>query len=336
MPQGEGDAIVESLRLIDEYCQSELAGKAARTVDAYTRILHQVALWLATTRGTEGLFRPGDLTQAAVAAYISELRERKLSWNHLKRIQSVLNRFCNWLITRGVLSSNPTRGVVVGTPPAHNQRGLTEAQRTILRRLVERPDDLQSGSARGRGGDLRGAAIFALGYWAGCSVGEISSLLASDVHLDADAAWLHIGNARGASRSIPLRDEVRVALTGYLGSASRCQTSEYLFTSQRERVPVPQAEPDGWRLGEAAIHAWWRSLKAAAGESEWPLVGDITFLDLRHDFEQRAEAAGWLPEVLRSYLGYVPRRSAATGRQPMAILLIGRPDLAEKLRAVRG
>ena len=153
MPQGEATRVrdcKESFRLIDEYCQSELAGKAPRTVDAYTRILHQVALWLATTRGTEGLFHPADLTQAAVAAYIGELRERKLSWSHLKRTQSVLSQFCNWLIARGVLSSNPTRGVVIGTPTYRDQRGLTEVQRSILRRLVAQPASPAQGIARGK------------------------------------------------------------------------------------------------------------------------------------------------------------------------------------------
>jgi site-specific recombinase XerC len=340
VPQGAGDTIAgqqgDPLHLIDDYQQAELARKAPRTLDAYTRILRQLALWLSITYGTEGLFHPEALTQADVATYIGELRERGLSQSHLRRTLSVLNRFCNWLMTRGVLSSNPTHGVVVGTPPAHDHRGLTEVQRTILRRLVEQPDEALSGSVRGRGGDLRGGAIFALAYWAGCSVSEVSSLLASDVHLEGEAAWLHIGNARGASRSIPLREEARVALTNYLGSASRCQASAYLFTSQRERVPIPATEPDGWRLGEAALHAWWRSLKAGAAASEWPLVGAITLLDLRHDFEQRAEAAAWSPEVLSLYLGYASRHREAAGQKHMAVTLIGRPDLERKLRAIHG
>jgi integrase len=168
-------------------------------------------------------------------------------------------------------------------------------QRSILRRLVEQPDGPLAGSAQGEGGDLRGAAIFALAYWAGCSVGEISSLLASDVHLGGEVAWLHIGSARGASRSIPLREKVRIALANYLGSAARCQASVYLFTSQRERVPVPVTELGGWRLGEAAL-------------SRSSISGTISSSGQRRP-----------PDVLRLFLGYPSRRGATAGQKQLVV-----------------
>ena len=65
--------------------------------------------------------------------------------------------------------------------------------------------------------------------------------------------------------------------------------------------------------------------QGCAGESEWPLVGDITFLDLRHDFEQRAEEAGWQPEVLRSYLGYASRRMLQLDRSQWRLLWLDGP-----------
>jgi site-specific recombinase XerD len=340
VPQEEDNAsarsLEESLRVLDDYRRSELAGNAPRTVDAYVRVLRQVALWLAAMRDGEGLFHPEDLTEAAVAAYIGALRERDFSWGHLKRVLSVLNQFCNWLIARGTLPTNPTRGIAIGAQPPPGPRGLTGAQRSTLRRLVAQPASPGQEIARGRGGDPRGAAMFALGYWAGCSVGEISSLLVSHTHLEAGEGWLQIGGPRGRSREIPLRDEVVEALAKYLGSGRRFQTSAYLFTSQRETVPVPAGEVDGWRLGEAAIHEWWKGVKACADASEWPSIREVTFLDLRHDFEQRAQEAGWQREALAAYLGNTLRQGRRAGQQGVVEIPTRQGDLPTKLRLIKG
>lgn len=340
MPQEESNAsarqLEESLHVLDDYCRAELAGKAPRTVDAYVRALRQVALWLASARGGEGLFHPEDLTEAAVAAYMGGLRERDSSWGHLKRTLTVLSQFCNWLIARGTLSTNPTRGVTIGAQPPPGSRGLTEVQRSTLRRLVAQGASPAQGIAQARGGDTRGAAMFALGYWAGCSVGEISSLLVSHTHLEAGGGWLRIDGTRGRSREIPLRDEVYEALTKYLGSGRRFQTSAYLFTSQRETVPVPAGELDGWRLGEAAIHEWWKGVKACAEASEWPSIRQVTFLDLRHDFEQRAKEAGWQPEELAAYLGNTLRQGRWAGQQRVVEIPTRQGDLPRKLRLIKG
>lgn len=163
MPQGEDNALSgpleESLKAIDDYSQAELGSLAPKTVDAYERILLQVALWLAARPGTEGLFHPEDLTQADVASYIGMLTERGFSWSHRKRILAVLKQFGNWLIARDILSANPTHSVALEQQPPHGPRGLTEMQRPIVRRLVEISTGLVRDATRVRRGDLRGAAI---------------------------------------------------------------------------------------------------------------------------------------------------------------------------------
>lgn len=315
----------ESPKVIGDYRQAELGGLAPRTVDAYMRILRQVSMWLAARRGDEGRFYPEDLTEDAVATYLGMLSERDLSWSHRKRILAVLNQFCNWLIARGVLSSNPTGGVTLEAQPPRSAGGLSEAQRSIVRRLVGQSS-----------GPVRGAAIFALGYWAGCSASEVSGLLLADVHLEPGVGWLRVGGSRRAGREIPLHAQARAALAAYLESGARFQTSAYLFTSQRETRPAPAGEPDGWRLGEAAIHEWWKVVKAGASEVEWPLVCEVTFLDLRHDFRRRAEVAGWQREELADYLGRTPRRPRSAGRRISTGSPPTRSDLERKVQLIRG
>jgi hypothetical protein len=62
-------------------------------------------------------------------------------------------------------------------PQLHRSRHSS----AVLRALVE------------QAGDRRGAAFFALGYWAGCRVSELSWLKMADTHVGPKAGWLHIG-----------------------------------------------------------------------------------------------------------------------------------------------
>jgi integrase len=55
-----------------------------------------------------------------------------------------------------------------------------------------------------------------------------------------------------------------------------------VFTSQRSE-----------RLTEEGIYYWFRMLKAQATQDQWEVIGDLTFLDLRHDFACRVREAGW-------------------------------------------
>ena len=66
---------------------------------------------------------------------------------------------------RRTFTSNPTRGVDLPSQQALAPRQLSDDQRYILRSLVE------------QAGDQRGAAIFALGYWAGCRVSVLSVVI---------------------------------------------------------------------------------------------------------------------------------------------------------------
>jgi site-specific recombinase XerC len=90
-----------------------------------------------------------------------------------------------------VLRRNPTRGIELPILPPHAPRPLSGEQRSILRSLVEQE------------GDRRGAALFALGYWAGCRVSEVSWLQMVHTHVGPQEGWLHVV-IRGASGGISI------------------------------------------------------------------------------------------------------------------------------------
>lgn len=75
------------------------------------------------------------------------------SVSHRTRCKPIFSSFCQWLIDEhSLLRHTPTRGVEVPAEQILTPRILDEDQRSILQALIEQADD------------LRGEALFALGY----------------------------------------------------------------------------------------------------------------------------------------------------------------------------
>src|ERR1700682_5934687 len=91
---------------IEAYAHAELARKNEATRDAYLRILHQIASWVADFPGSEGRFHPTLLTRTVFGDYISELTEKEYSASHLARVKTVVNGFALWLLAEGELRAN--------------------------------------------------------------------------------------------------------------------------------------------------------------------------------------------------------------------------------------
>jgi site-specific recombinase XerD len=78
----------------------------------------------------------------------------------------------------------------------------------VLRELVGREcEDI---------GDLRGVAAFALGYWAGCHISDVSWMQLDKLHVTAKVGWMIVGYKEGKQREIDLTNEARRALLDYL------------------------------------------------------------------------------------------------------------------------
>ena len=178
--------------LVDEYVAT-LAGKADGTVDAYARILRQLTHWIAARPGNGGGFQPEAFTRTALEIYLAELATAKYSVSHRARIKAVAGGFARWLIEeKELLRRNPARGVEIPAEAALAPRGLDVDQRYVLRELVEQADD------------ARGAAVFALGYWAGCRVSDVSWLLLEHTHVGPKVGWMRVGYKGGKMREIDL------------------------------------------------------------------------------------------------------------------------------------
>lgn len=276
-----------STDLVGEYLKT-LGGKSAATVEAYGRILGQLSAWVVERPGGADGFRLELLTRTAVEGFLSELEARGFGTSHRLRAKSAISGFATWMVEeKGLLRRNPTRGVEIPAQPLLAPRRLSPDQRYVLKNLIKRD------------GAVRSAALFALGYWAGCRVSDVSWLIMENIHVGAKVGWLRVGHKGGKDRDIDLVNEARRPLYEYLHHGGRDPESPYVFTSQR----AP-------RLTEAGVHHWFRKLRSRATKDEWELVSDVTFHDLRHDFAHRAREAGWsIPGTSRFYLERVLRKS---------------------------
>src|SRR6202011_1811542 len=146
------DTIDEVRALVDEYEQF-LSGKAQGTIDAYLRTARHLMGWVAQLQGNVGYFQPPQLTQTTVELYLAHLEQEGLSLHHRARVKSTISNFAQFLIEeKELLQRNPTRGIELPPVPLLAPRELSLDQRHILISLVEQD------------GDLRGKALFALGY----------------------------------------------------------------------------------------------------------------------------------------------------------------------------
>ncbi len=298
--------------LLQEY-EHFLAGKAEGTIDAYLRTMRHVMGWVAVRPGNGGHFQPHQLTKTAVEMYLTSLEQEGFSINHRARVKSTISSFARWLIEeKGLLQRNPTRGVDIPPQQTLAPRQLSEDQRYVLRSLVE------------QAGDRRGATLFALGYWAGCRVSDVSWLQMAHAHVGPKVGWLHIGYKGGKWRDIDLINEARKPLYEYL-QASRDPERIYVFPSQRSE-----------RLTEEGIHYWFRMLKAGATKEQWEYIHDLTFHDLRHDFAHRAREAGWSLEEVAYYLGHVTKKGTPAIQTTVRYTQVSREQVKEKLKYVRG
>ena len=302
-----------STSLLTEFRDS-LTGKSAGTIDNYIRALTNLTDWIATLPGSDGSFDPENFTQTAMQSYMDKLEIDGYSPSYRNVVKSAASSFADWLIDeKGLLSRNPTRRIHIQAQTMLAPRVLTFDQRYVLKNLVERADD------------VRGEALFALGYWAGCRVSDVSHLKLDEVHLKPRSGWIRVGYKGNKMRELDIAKPVRDGLDAYLSEGERKANSEYVFTSQRAN-----------RLSEAGIHHWFRTLKANAKKKEWALIEDVSFHDLRHDFAHRAREAGWSLEELAYYLGHTTKRGTPALQTTIRYVQASREQVKAKLKHLVG
>ena len=301
---------------IHTYRVEVLEARDEATIEAYTRILEKFAAWLSLRPGNSGQFHPQAITRTAIEGFLDTLP----GFSYKKQARAALSGFCRWLHEdQQLLSRNPVRGVSIPAQALLAPRELSKDQRYVIRDLVERE------------ADLRGKVAFALGYFAGCRVSDVSWLLLDSTHVSRKAGWITVGHKGGKERTIDLVNEARSPLYDYLHQGER-KESAYVFTSQRAKKHTSAEEIDAWRWTEDGVHQWWQHLKTQARFSEAKFISEIDFHDLRHDFAHRARAAGWSLEEVAYYLGHITKGGMPAIQTTIRYTQVSREHVKEKLK----
>ncbi len=143
--------LTEGHHWVEAYVVERLSAKREATVEAYRLILRQFVRWVAERPGHQEQFHSSHLTKTAVETYLTTYLAAA-SLSHRSRVKSVIAGFCQWLIEeQELLTRNPTLGLKLPTQQLLAPRELSDDQRYVLKEWAERDD-------------LRGQALFALGY----------------------------------------------------------------------------------------------------------------------------------------------------------------------------
>ena len=177
-------------------------GRSELTIEAYTRDLRRFSAFLAAApRGrTVEQATPED-----VAAFGVELRSTLSPASATRTLVAVRSMY-RWLITEGLLTTDPALDVESPKLPSPLPKALTEAQVTALLDVVEaavgdtatgpRPDPRLEAYA------LRDLALLELLYGTGARVSELCGLSFGDI--DLESALVRLFGKRSKERIVPL------------------------------------------------------------------------------------------------------------------------------------
>jgi integrase/recombinase XerD len=196
-------------------------GLSERTLEAYGRDLRGYAASLARA----GVRRPGDVTRAHVAAFVTELEARGLGARSRTRALVAVRRFTRWLVATGAAKRDAVEGVLPPRLPGRLPKRLAQDELQALIGAADPATPL----------GLRDRAMLEVAYGAGLRVTELVTLPLSA--LDRRAGLLRVWGKGRKERLVPLGELALDALDAYLetarGSLLRGRTTDAVFLTAR-------------------------------------------------------------------------------------------------------
>jgi integrase/recombinase XerD len=284
-------------RPIDQFL-AELEGQkgfSANTLSAYRNDLTQFADYL--DQGEGAAVKPVGNWRAvgreAIMAFLLYLKERQYAVTTVARKQAAIKSFFKFLVSRGVVPSNPTENLA--SPHVDRALPQTISEGEVARLLHEMdvaPDSPEV---------LRDRAMMALLYATGLRVGETVALDVGDVDLKSNTLDTQ---GRGKTRSVPIGPEASEALHDYLdrGRPVLVRGHSEGASLAREASPGDSGalflNHRGQRLTR---QGFWLILKRYAKSAG---LGDISPHTLRHSFAAQKLDSGTDMRDLQRILGH--------------------------------
>lgn len=198
-------------------------GAAQNTIDAYTRDLDQFLAFLDARARYAATADSKD-----IQAYLQALTDEGLAATSRARRLSSIRQFYKFLVSEGVVGSDPAAGLSGPKKARSLPKVLSVAE---VDRLIETASSRIAGlEGRELFRALRFLCLLEMLYATGMRVSELVSLPRSV--LRGDPRVLTIKGKGGRERIVPLNPAAREALDRYLAVSGRFDNSPWLFASK--------------------------------------------------------------------------------------------------------
>ncbi len=260
---------------------NELHNRTPETRGTYERSLREFLRWIQTEPNF--VFSQSDVEQ--YKRYLEN--KRKFSNASLMTYMTSLRQFCNFLITKGLLTENPAKHVKAGKfQPQHTRKTLTPQQITLLLQTIERSDE-------------RGFRDFAIiKTMVGCGLSEIELIRANvgDVSLQRNKMQIVVqGKGKKKKDSVVIfPPDVRDAMKAYLVYRSNADENDPLFMSAGNRTRGARMTSRGIR---ERINMYLEKAGIKNGEAR-----KITAFSLRHSaIKMMIEKGAGIEEIQKRF-----------------------------------
>lgn len=173
-----------------------------RTIDLYREAISGFYLFISLPEENNELI---PLEYNNIRSYISSLANRKLSARSINLKLSALSSFCSYLYKEGLLSSNPVKKV---RRPKQSKPLPGFYPKEAIERYFE------GGPAGDSFSEFRDRIVVEVIYTTGIRRAELAGLKIGDY--DRSRGLLRVTGKGGKSREIPVTEELKDALDGYL------------------------------------------------------------------------------------------------------------------------
>lgn len=250
------------------------AGQSRLTCSRYASAVRRFAAWFAVSNNEP--FHPELLTPIDLTGYRNALHQDAAPSTvnvHLCALRS----FCDWLVERGSLSTNPSKRLKsVGVQAPLAPKALTASQVNALLRQAQRTRH-----------SLRDYAIVQILVQTGIRIGECVVLRLADVQMSERQGTIIVRAGKGnKSRTVPLNASARRALLDYLAECWHISAEWSLvlnvWSNQPPQTPLWSSQK-GNRLSVRAMSGMVGQL-VSAGLGRNLIPAGTSAHTLRHTF----------------------------------------------------
>jgi len=285
-----------NLEYIEQFLtvRTQQSAGSANTLSAYRNDLSQFAEYLCAGQGSmaQRVEEWAQVNRDAIISFLLYLKERGYAPTTVARKQAAIKSFFKFLVSKGVVSSNPGESLASPHVDRATPQTITTSEADRLITQLASPNNSPEA--------LRDRAMMHLMFATGLRVGEIVALNIGDVDLSVGIVTIAGTGKTGKSRMVPINSQAAVSsVREYLErerlALSTSDEGKGLAVRDREALFVNHR---GQRLTR---QGFWLILKRYAKQAG---LGEVSPHTLRHTFAAQRLKNGADMRDLQKMLGH--------------------------------